>query len=70
MMNKFFSSDDAGEYCGGRSKKTMERWRWEGKGPKFHKFGRSVLYSKADLDAFIDSCRRHSTSDPGPQEVE
>ncbi len=32
---------------------TLEQWRWSGKGPLFVKLGRSVMYRKADLDAFI-----------------
>lgn len=32
---------------------TLEQWRWNGKGPRFIKMGRSVRYRKADLDAFI-----------------
>jgi len=34
---------------------TLEQWRWRGKGPLFVKLGRSVIYRKADLDAFIEA---------------
>jgi len=34
---------------------TLEQWRWSGKGPLFVKLGRSVMYRKADLDAFIEA---------------
>lgn len=33
---------------------TLEQWRWNGRGPKFVKIGRSVRYRQADLDAFLE----------------
>ena len=45
---------------------TLRRWRWIGRGPYFHKIGAAVRYDPADLEEFIASGRRHSTSDPGP----
>jgi predicted site-specific integrase-resolvase len=33
--------------------KTLTRWRWAGKGPRFHKIGGAVRYSEADVLAFI-----------------
>ncbi len=44
---------------------TLRRWRWAGKGPRFLKIGGAVRYDPADLETFIESCRRSSTSDPG-----
>jgi len=32
---------------------TLEQWRWNGRGPRYCKIGRSVRYRKADLDAFL-----------------
>lgn len=34
---------------------TLEQWRWNGRGPRFVKIGRSVRYRIADLEAFLDS---------------
>ena len=34
---------------------TLEQWRWNGKGPRFCKLGRSVRYRKTDLEAFIEA---------------
>jgi len=34
---------------------TLEQWRWNGKGPRFIKMGRSCRYRKTDLDAFIEA---------------
>lgn len=33
----------------------FQRARWEGKGPKYIKLGRSVRYREEDLRAWIDS---------------
>ncbi len=49
------------------SVKTLRRWRWAGKGPRFVKVGAAVRYDPADLTAFIEAGRRNSTSDPGPE---
>jgi hypothetical protein len=35
--------------------RTLERWRLEGKGPKFVKVGRKVFYRRQDLDAYLES---------------
>lgn len=49
----------------GLSVKTLRRWRWAGRGPRFVKLGAAVRYVQADLDTFIDIGRRRSTSDDG-----
>ena len=41
----------------------LARLRLEGGGPAFIKLGRSVFYDPADIDAWLDANRRHSTSD-------
>lgn len=47
------------------SPKTLERFRLEGRGPVFMKFGRRVMYALADLHAWAAQQRRTSTSDSG-----
>ena len=43
---------------------TLAKMRLRGDGPVFVKAGpKLVLYCKADIDAWIDECRRQSTSD-------
>ena len=53
----------------GLSVKTLRRWRWAGKPPRFLKLGGAVRYDPADLEAFIEQSRRWSTSDPGDAET-
>ncbi len=42
--------------------RTLERWRVEGRGPRFVKLGSRVGYRPEDLVAFVDAGRRQSTS--------
>ncbi|WP_420857877.1 helix-turn-helix transcriptional regulator [Marivivens marinus] len=34
------------------SPRTLEQWRWLGKGPKFLKIGARVLYDETEVEAF------------------
>ncbi len=47
----------------GLSHRTMERLRLVGGGPTYVKLGTRVLYSPADLAAWVQAHRRTSTSD-------
>ena len=51
----------------GLSVKTLRRWRWAGKPPRFIKIGAAVRYDPPDLDDLIEAGRRNSTSDPGQE---
>ena len=42
---------------------TLCRWRVEGIGPLYRKFGRRVLYARSDLRTWADVQRRRSTSE-------
>jgi excisionase family DNA binding protein len=42
---------------------TLNALRTAGRGPRFIKLGRKVLYDTKDLDAWLDRNKRHSTSD-------
>ena len=63
---KYFRTDSAAEYivC---AKSTLEKKRVTGDGPPFLKVGRVVLYDRDDLDAWLSSKRRTSTSDAGSE---
>ncbi len=47
------------------SVKTLRQWRWAGIGPVHYKFGKAVRYSESDLQEYIASSQRKSTSDLG-----
>lgn len=49
----------------GMSVNTLRKWRWEGKGPRFVKLGRKVVYRRADIESYTEAQIRISTSDTG-----
>ena len=58
-----FRSLRAAEYLGvGES--TLAKWRMRGDPPTYRKLGRVIVYDQTDLDSYLESCRRQSTSDP------
>ena len=48
------------------SVKTLQGWRLKGEGPEFEKLGRSVRYSVASVEAWINTRSRSSTSAASP----
>jgi predicted DNA-binding transcriptional regulator AlpA len=55
---------DAATYCG-LSASTLNKLRVFGGGPKYLKLGRTVCYDVSDLDSWLATKRRASTSDGG-----
>jgi hypothetical protein len=47
-----------------QSERTLERWRVTGRGPEYVKVGKKVFYTESALVAFVDRCKRQSTSKP------
>ena len=45
-----------------QSVKTLQAQRWTGRGPAFHKLGRSVRYAREDLARYIAECRQDFAS--------
>jgi predicted DNA-binding transcriptional regulator AlpA len=56
------TTTDAAIYTG-QAASTLNKLRVYGGGPRFIKFGKSVRYDPDDLDAWIDSRKRSSTSE-------
>ncbi len=50
------------------SPRTLEQWRWLGKGPKFLKIGARVLYREDDVEAWEAAQVCQNTSGPLPSE--
>ena len=53
---EYLDTREAAEFLG-LSTQQLELWRGQGGGPAFHRVGRAVRYSVADLRAFMDGCR-------------
>ena len=61
--SEVFRTDDAAKFLN-LAKSTMAKMRLRGDGPVFVKAGpRIVLYRRADLEDWLVSCRRSSTSE-------
>lgn len=58
----FLSTAQAAHYVG-LSRRTLEKMRVKGGGPKYRKHGRYVRYHIDDLDAWSQSHAKRSTSD-------
>lgn len=59
---RMLRTPEAAAYCGS-SASTFEKLRLTGGGPRYVKLGRRVVYDPADLDAWLASKRRQSTSE-------
>lgn len=63
------NSDEAAKKLG-LSNSTLAKMRVYGRGPQYLKLGRRVVYSLADLEAWLNENRHRSTSEydtPGEQ---
>jgi len=59
VPREYLNIDEAAGFIG-VSRQTLDRWRMEATGPAVHRVGRRVLYSLADLRAFMDGHRSDS----------
>ena len=57
-------TSDAATYTG-LAKSTLEKMRVRGDGCRFIRIGRSIIYDPDDLDTWLATHRRKSTSDNG-----
>ncbi len=56
------STDAAADYTG-LGRQTLAKLRVYGGGPRFIKLGRRVVYDSRDLDSWMESRKRSSTSE-------
>ncbi|MFC1491829.1 helix-turn-helix transcriptional regulator [Nitrospinota bacterium] len=64
---RFLDQNYAATFLGNISPRTLERFRLDGRGPKFRKFGRRVIYAQGDLIEWADNHIHQSTSDYCPK---
>jgi hypothetical protein len=62
MSDEFLNTQEAAQLLR-LSPRTLEKFRVNGTGPKFHKFGRLVFYSPETLRTWIKGNLRRSTND-------
>lgn len=56
---EYLNIDEAAGFIG-VSRQTLDKWRMDASGPAVHRVGRRVLYSIADLRAFMDGHRNEA----------
>ena len=64
LPTRYLRADDAARFVG-LSVFTLQKHRIYGTGPRYSKVGGRVFYRLADLQAWVDSAARSSTSDSG-----
>ena len=60
---RYLSNEEAAEFLH-LSPRTLEKQRVIGGGPKFHKFGRRVVYAIDNLESWANARSCDTTSDP------
>src|SRR6516162_2970328 len=63
---RFARTGVAGPYAG-YAPSTFEKMRLTGEGPPYRKVGRLVIYDLDEVDSWLDSGLRQSTSDTGSE---
>ena len=46
------------------SHRTLERWRWEGRGPQYLKIGGRIVYRLSDIEAYEAGRQRNAIASP------
>lgn len=65
---RFLRTPEAARFLG-LSGRTLEKHRYFGTGPAYRRIGGRVVYSVDDLRAWADIGIKHSTSDPGQNDL-
>lgn len=55
---QFLRARDAARHIG-LAEKTLANWRSAGKGPRFSRLGRAIVYAREDLDRFVEDGQQH-----------
>tara|TARA_B100001248_G_C27166969_1_gene356180 strand:+ start:336 stop:545 length:210 start_codon:yes stop_codon:yes gene_type:complete len=61
-MEQYYTSNELSTLWG-ISSHTLRKWRWEGRGPKFTKIGRRVMYRKSDIETYANEHSFRSTTE-------
>ena len=64
----YFTQSEAADFLR-ISERTLERWRVEGNGPRFRRFGRRIVYAQGDLEGWANGRCYQSTSATEPLQV-
>lgn len=56
MGMRYMTEQEAADYLN-LSTKTLQKWRYQGNAPAYHKFGKIVRYRQSELEEFANSSR-------------
>jgi len=59
---KWASTEETAEALPGVSQQTLANWRYEGRGPRYYKVGRKVIYDLNEVFEWVESNARTSTA--------
>lgn len=63
LKHRYLSPQQVADQLPGITTGTLAMWRHEGKGPRYRKLGRIVLYTADEVDEWVDAGTREGTSD-------
>ena len=63
LSHKYLSPQQVADQLPGISTGTLAMWRHEGRGPRYRKLGRIVLYAADEVDKWVDESAREGTID-------
>lgn len=49
--------------------RTLDRYRYLGCGPRYHKFGRKVIYARLDLEVWSNQRTYRTASEKAPEDL-
>lgn len=65
MSNREFLSEGELEALGIRKKRTLQKDRLSGKGPRYYKIGGAIRYRRSDIETWLEACAREPRRDEG-----
>ena len=65
QLQKVLLTEEQASQAVGFKVATLRKRRWQGLAPRFLKIGSKVYYDQNDLNSYLESCVRNSTSDTG-----
>ena len=63
LAHTFLSPDEVAAMLPGVTKGKLAMWRYEGKGPRYRKLGRTIVYALDELEEWIEASTCDRTSE-------
>lgn len=58
LSHVYLSPDDVVRLIPGLTRKCLAEWRYERKGPRYRKLGRTIVYALDELEAWLEASAR------------